>query len=267
MATATPATIPSCCLRYSLWSGTPTGTETTIPGVPNPTYVARPASSPTSSDPKTAILIIADMLGWTFPNVRLLADAFARELHTAVYVPDFFGGEVLPWDDILAGRFDRIDVAGFTQRNGRPVREPEILAFARALRGMYDKLGAVGYCYGGWAVCRLGAGEFKGEMGGRGLVDCVSMGHPSWVVEEDVRGVEVPMQVLAPERDRVFTEEMKVFTCGVMIRKGVAFEYRHFPGVEHGCLVRGDKDKEGEREAMEKGKDAVVEWMKQWLGE
>lgn len=35
--------------------------------------------------------------------------------------------------------------------------------------------------------------------------------------------------------------------------------------VEHACLVRGDPNKKGEKEAMERGKNAAVSWLIQWL--
>ncbi|AEO56622.1 hypothetical protein MYCTH_2301730 [Thermothelomyces thermophilus ATCC 42464] len=270
-------TISSCCLRASLWEGTPTGTETKLAGVPNPTYVARP---PTPS--RAALLYVHDMLGWTFPNARLLADAYAREAGVTVYVPDFFGGEVVPAEPVLAGRFDELDVAGFAARNAREVREPEVVAFARALRasGEYDFVAAVGFCYGGWAVLRLGSAEFAttdpagagagagaGEDGQerRPLVDVVSAAHPSWLVESDVEGVTVPVQILATEHDPVYTPELKAFTFSTLQKKGLPFDYQHFPGIEHGALVRGSDKIKGEREAMVRAKNALVAWLRQWI--
>src|SRR5438067_510298 len=94
-----------CCLRASLWEGKPTGSETKLSGVPNPTYVAEPPSAAGSSPSRAAVLIVHDMFGWTFLNNRLLADAFAREGNVTVYLPDFFGGEVVPLEPVLAGRF------------------------------------------------------------------------------------------------------------------------------------------------------------------
>jgi dienelactone hydrolase len=261
---ATP--IQTCCLRSSLWSGAPTGTETTLPEAPsNKVYVAKPPANSTS---RVAILLVHDLLGWTFTNNRLLADAYAREADATVYLPNFFGDEVIPIDDILAGRWDKIDVPGMTARNSREVREPEIVAFAKVLREKYDKVGAIGFCYGGWAVLRLAAGEFGPKEGeaGRGLVDCISMAHPSMVKEADIQGLgHVPVQVLAPEIDRVYTAELKTFTFTTLQKKGVPFDYQHFPGIEHGGLARGDESKKGEREAMVRGKDAAVAWFRQCL--
>ncbi|KAL2022374.1 hypothetical protein VTK56DRAFT_5441 [Thermocarpiscus australiensis] len=279
--------IPACCLRSNLWDGTPTGTVTTLPGTHNPAYVAYPpTTTTTSSRPRAAILLVHDALGWTFPNARLLADRYAAEAGAAVYVPDFFGGEVLPFEPILAGRYHEVDLQGFLARNARTVREPEILGYARVLRGMYDRVGAIGFCYGGWAVFRLGAGEFVGEEGKeengddgdgdaggegnlkgrrRGLVDCIAAGHPSLLTEKDIDEVAVPVQILAPEIDQVYTPELKAYTFSALQRKGVPFDYQHFPGVEHACLVRGDPNRKGEREAMARGKNAAVAWFRRWL--
>jgi dienelactone hydrolase len=270
MATNPPN--PACSLHTSLWEGTPTGTETTLPDMPNnPTYIASPPSPPTASESRqVAILLIHDLLGWTFPNTRLLADAYAREANATVYLPDFFGGEVVPVEPVLAGRFGEIDLPSIMARNAREIREPEIVGFARALRGTgrYERVGAIGFCYGGWAVFRLGSQEYDGEGGGRpgrGLVDCISAGHPSLLTERDVEGVEVPVQLLAPELDPVYSREMKMFTVRTLMEKGVPFDYQHFPGVVHGSLVRGDAREKGEREAMVRGKNAAVAWFRQWL--
>ena len=61
------------------WNGQPVGTETTIGG--NKTYV-------TGDSKSAAILLIHDIFGWTFTNLRVLADHFAKECNATVYVPN-----------------------------------------------------------------------------------------------------------------------------------------------------------------------------------
>ena len=54
---------------------------------------------------------------------------------------------------------DEFDVKDFvTIKNGKDVRRPEIEACAKALKNElgFKKVGAVGYCYGGWVVFHLG---------------------------------------------------------------------------------------------------------------
>ncbi|KAF2023691.1 dienelactone hydrolase family protein [Setomelanomma holmii] len=245
----------SCCLRSFAWDGTPSGRESTL--VSNPAYI-------TGTNPSAAVLYIHDALGWKFTNARLLADHFAKEANVAVYMPDFFGGEVLDAKKILAGKWTdpALDLVGFAKRNAREVREKEIFEAARELRGKYKKVGTVGYCFGGWGVLRLGAKEHEPP-----LVDCVVCAHPSWAKNEDFDNYgSVPIQIISPEVDRQFPDEMKVHAFKKLVSdNGVPVAWVHFPAVEHGCMTKGDESVTGEREAMVRGKDAAVGWFKQWL--
>ncbi|KAL4784084.1 Alpha/Beta hydrolase protein [Aspergillus varians] len=246
--------VSNCCITGFSWQGTPTGRTGNLAA--NDTYI-------TGTNPDAAILFIPDLFGWTFPNIRLLADHYAREINATVYVPDFFGGEILDFDLLASEQFAQLDLPGFLYRNGREQREAEIFDCARALKAQlgYKKVGAVGYCYGGWASLRLGAAEHEPA-----LVDCISIGHPSLTTKADIDGVAVPVQVLAPEIDPVYSAGLKMYTFETLLKKGnVPFDYQHFPGVVHACFVRGDEGKAGEREAMVRGKDAAVGWLRRFL--
>ncbi|KAL4964971.1 dienelactone hydrolase family protein [Aspergillus stella-maris] len=225
--------IPPCCLQAFPWNGTPTGRVDTIES--NQTYITDPnrSSTPSTANTRIGILIIHDMLGWTFPNIRLLADTFATQTGSTVYVPDFFGGE------------------------------NEILAVATELRCRHDILIAIGYCWGGWAAFRLGAEDPYSPLADqRPLADGVIVAHPSLLTKEDIDGVVVPTQVLAPEHDPIFNEELKKYTFDSFVKRGVKFDWQHFPGVEHACMSRGDTNKPGEKEALERGMGAVVSWVR-----
>lgn len=134
-------------------------------------------------------------------------------------------------------------------------------ACARALRSQYKKVGAVGFCFGGWAVFDLGARE------NGGLVDCISTGHPSWLTKGDIDNVGVPVQILAPEHDPVYTQELKDYSNAVIPTLGVPYQYQYFPGVAHAFATRGNLDDESERRAQKIAKDAVVYWFRQFLHE
>ncbi|KAL3473707.1 Alpha/Beta hydrolase protein [Aspergillus californicus] len=245
----------NCCLKTFQWDGTPAGRTGKLAN--NNAYIA-------GTNPDLAILIVHDMLGWTFPNVRLLADHYAREANATVYIPDFFGGEVLPFEPLIAGRFNEVDLPSFRAKNSRDIREPEVFACAVALRKQYKITVAVGFCYGGWAVFRLGAQDPTAPLvDNRPLVDAITAAHPSMLTKADIDGVVVPVQILAPELDPIFTPELKGYTFDSLQRRGVPFDWQHFPKVEHACMTRGDLSKPGEKEALERGKDAVVHWVNQ----
>jgi dienelactone hydrolase len=256
MASSAPQ---ACCLTGTEHDGTPTGTTTTLAG-----HDVYRAGAGAASASRAAVLLFPDLLGWTYPNTRLLADALAAACDATVVVPDLFQGEELPREPIDAGRWDEVDVPGFLSRHGRAARWPAVRALARALRteeaGGFERVGAVGFCYGAWAAMALGA---EGE----GLVDVVAIGHPSLLTAEDIRAVrkDLPVLVLAAERDPVFTAELKALCFSHWQEREVPFAYYHFPGVEHGCFLRGDPARKGEKEAMCKAKNAVIFWLQNWL--
>ena len=244
--------IHPCCLTGFKWEGTPTGRIGNL--ALNKVYI-------TGDNQDVAILLIHDLASWKFVNLRLLADHYSREANATVYLPDFFGGASVPIQTVLDERWDQFDLPGFLSENSREIREPEIFDCARALRKQYRKVGAVGFCYGGWAVSRLGAEEHQSHP----LVDCISMGHPSLLIKKDIDEIAVPVQILAPEIDLMFNAEMKSHAFETLQTLNVAFDYQHFPGVAHAFCTRGDPKKTGEREAMVRAKNAAVGWMLQFL--
>jgi dienelactone hydrolase len=135
---------------------------------------------------------------------------------------------------------------------------PEIIECAQALRQTHKRTGAIGFCFGGWGVFRLGAR-------GQGLVDCISTAHPSHLEEDEIRSAGVPTQILAPEIDPMFTEELKAYSNRVIPTLGIAYDYQFFPGVAHAFATRGDPANLKEQKALERAKNAAVAWFAQWL--
>jgi dienelactone hydrolase len=75
------------CFSGTVHLGTPTGTTTTIHGLP--VYVAKP---PDDVTPKGIIVMIPDAFGWDIVNNRLLSDHYAERGNFLVYLPDFMNG-------------------------------------------------------------------------------------------------------------------------------------------------------------------------------
>ncbi|KAL2167585.1 hypothetical protein VTG60DRAFT_1096 [Thermothelomyces hinnuleus] len=93
----------------------------------------------------------------------------------------------------------KLDLPGFMQRNTKAIRGPEMVAIARHLRTLHRRIGAIGFCYGGWAVFQLGVKSNEPP-----LVDCISTAHPNFLEKKEMVNVGVPVQILAPEKEPQF---------------------------------------------------------------
>lgn len=199
-----------------------------------------------------------DVFGWTFPNLRLLADHYAKEADATVYLPDFFGGEVVSLEAFEdPKKREALNLPAFIGRNSKEKRFPEILACAKVLKSEYPKVGAVGFCYGGWAVFQLGSDP--------GLLSCVSTAHPSRLDKSEIDRLAVPTQVLAPETDPQLTPELKEYCNKVIPARGVPYAYEYFPGLVHGFATKGDIKDAKQKEGLERAKRTVVNWFNEFL--
>ena len=147
------------------------------------------------------------------------------------------------------------NIGVFVARHSKEIRYPEISAGATELKRThgFKRVGAIGFCYGGWVVFRLGAKSNP-------LVDCISMAHPSGTTEAEIEAVGVPVQILAPEHDPIFTPELKAFCNKTIPALGVEYDYQYFPGLAHGFAARGDMNNFVQKKGLERAKDAAVHW-------
>lgn len=165
----------------------------------------------------------------------------------------------MPTDILLQpDGLSQIVLPSFLKRNTKESREPEMQKCCKALRERYKRLGVVGFCFGGWAAFRLGGKT-------NNLVDCISVAHPSLLTKEEIQNVAVPVQILAPEIDPMYTPELKAFTIEVLPKLGIPFSYEYFPGLEHAFATRGNRSDPMEVAGMERAKKAAVYWLRQWL--
>lgn len=257
----------TCCVKGFAWDGTPEGRVDKIASNFD-TYVS-------GTSTKAAVLIVHDIFGWTNTNQRLLADHYAREAGVTAYLPDFFQGGVVKREsrpDLNSQEFLQQVIFPFLGNHGRDAREPDVFAVARALKRDlgYEKVAVVGFCYGGWAAFRLGAAAAnqpedpdaatKGAIAGP-LVDAVAVAHPSLLTTKDIDELAVPTLVLAPAIDPLFGEDLKQHTFSALQKNDIALDYLHFPGIQHGGLVRGDVNTLGERAALVRAKHATVSFL------
>ncbi|KAK4937628.1 hypothetical protein LTR10_021774 [Elasticomyces elasticus] len=243
----------NCCVTGFRWEGTPKGKETTLGD--NKAYV-------TGTNKDAAVLIIHDIFGWTLNNARMLADHYAEEADVTVYLPDFFDGEVVSPSALGPPKEGAkpFDIPAFMGRHSKEIRGPEIFAAATKLKKElgFKKVGAIGFCYGGWGCFQLAA---KGNE----LVDCISMAHPSGLEKSEIDAVNRPVQIIVPETDPIFTKDLQEHCLQTLPSLKIDFDWRYFPGLAHGFATRGDPNNTVQKEGLERAKDAAVSWFKQYL--
>ena len=98
-------------------------------------------------------------------------------------------------------------------------------------------------------------------------MDCISTAHPTHLEQSEIQAVGVPVQIMAPEIDPMFTAELKEFSNRIVPTLGVPYDYQFFPGLEHAFAIRGDPGNEAERRGMARAKNMAVSWLKEWLCE
>ncbi|PGH14274.1 hypothetical protein AJ79_03093, partial [Helicocarpus griseus UAMH5409] len=204
----------------------------------------------TGDDPDVAVLIVHDLLGWETPNLRLLADHYAREVGATVYIPNIFDDGKLKKGKPDLNVFDQTEYGGCRGKISRERRHSEIAECARILREdkRYKKVGAVGYGFGGPAVSILSA---------KGVVDCASITGPLGGLYVERR--KVPVQILVAQHDEIEpAESILIIFKDLVNSMHLDIDFNYFAGVEQDCFVHGDTGSKVEHEAMEKARIAVV---------
>lgn len=160
--------------------------------------------------------------------------------------------------EILNKDFDFQD---WFSKNSPDVRMPSVLECSRELRKQYSWVGFAGYCWGGSVGFKIASRHCSG------LFDCVSVAHPVSPTEGEVRSISVAFQIIAPEHDPTFTQELKNLCNKEIPKIGVPYLYYHFPGMTHGFATKCVDSKASEKGALERVKNAVVLWMTSHRGE
>ena len=275
------------CIKGSIHKGRPQGKEETVHGLN--TYVIG-----NRSDPQAIIVIYSDIFGLPLPNNKLIADAYANSGEYLVYLPDFFQGDPVPLAtaDVLIP-VDAAKQSTFAKYGGILAKMPSFVMwmtrhkveptnktcmdFLQALRRAtpkHQKIGMVGFCWGGRYAIRAGLDSNMIEKDGEKVspVDAVVALHPSnLALPGDVETPVVPISIGWGLEDEGVKIEMKGKVEDVHAAK--AKEGKTLPEIEHkvykpgrhGFAVRGNPDDPQERKCLEDSVTQVLEWFKRWL--
>jgi len=225
---------------------------------------------------------VCTVFGWTFNNIRLLADNYAKAGFYA-YVPDVHQGDSLPIEFLqdveppLAVRenLGMVEKGVKTAKVGttlgpwlishrESVSKPIIDGFINTVRTIpgTHKVGVIGFCWGG-RYSILAAHDSKPGMG----VDAAYACHPSLVaIPGDFDPVMKPLSLALGSADSLLGEKEIGQIKELMDKKSdVPHEVRVYEDQVHGFALRGDWSSDKDRKAMDDAEKQGIEWFKKYL--
>ncbi|KAL3424061.1 dienelactone hydrolase family protein [Phlyctema vagabunda] len=275
------------CIKGTIHNGQPQGKEETIHGLN--TYVVGNRTSP-----RGIIVVYSDVFGLLLPNNKLIADSYAKSGEYLVYLPDFFQGDPLPLKvaDILIP-VDAAKQSTFAKYTGMLAGMPSFIMwmtrhkvgptnklcmdFLQALRRATpssQKIGMVGFCWGGRYAIRAGLESNMIEIDGRKipLVDAAVALHPSHLsVPDEVETLVIPVSygwgledtaVNIEQKGKVEEIHAKAVKAGKQVPE---MEHKVYKPGRHGFAVRGNPDDPQERACLEDSVTQVLNWLGRWL--
>ncbi|XP_036752588.2 carboxymethylenebutenolidase homolog isoform X1 [Manis pentadactyla] len=213
-------------------------------------YVTKP-----STDTGKAVVIIQDIFGWQLPNTRYMADMIAGNGYIAI-VPDFFVGQE-PWDPSR-------DWSTFPEwlktRDARKInKEVEVVLKYLKQQCHAQKIGVVGFCWGGVAVhhVMMKYPEFRAGVSIYGIVKD----------SEDVHSLKNPTLFIFAENDAVIPlEQVALLTQKLKERCQVEYQIKTFSGQTHGFVHRKREDCLPEdKPYIDEARRNLIEWLNKYV--
>ncbi|KAA1469967.1 dienelactone hydrolase endo-1-3,1,4-beta-D-glucanase [Dentipellis sp. KUC8613] len=264
------------CAKGFVLPGAPTGSM-----VDGAYYSPAPGKETPDVPSKKAIILLSDIFGLPLVNSKILADMLASKVGVDVWVPDLFDGappvkveELQPLVPDRAGVsipfMNKLRLAALIiprihkfYFNRASVVDPRIAKFINKLKEekKYEKLGAVGYCFGGSMAIRIGS---------RHLVDTVVICHPGPATVEEIKAINVPSCWVLAEEDSTFPPKLRNSAEEVLkAREGtpeyVDFEFKDWKGTAHGFAIRPNLEVPEIKAGFEGALEQTVNWLNKTL--
>ncbi|KAF8578489.1 dienelactone hydrolase endo-1,3,1,4-beta-D-glucanase [Ramaria rubella] len=255
------------CVQGNLLNGTPEGS------FEGPAYY-HPASTPS----KRAIIISTDIFGLKLINSKLIADQYSKRLNCDVWVPDLFEGYGKPplkesqlaplLNDVPGTPVPFLSFLKFIWtvitnlpgliRNRPTVVDNRMTTFLKRIKEekKYEKIGAIGFCFGGAQVVRLASAD---------LFDSAIVAHPGPTTKAQVEAMKIPTSWICAEEDRAFGPKRRAETEAIFKRKQEAnsslkYEFRDYKGTVHGFGCRPNLNNPDIKKAFESAFEQAVTW-------
>ncbi|KAM6489772.1 dienelactone hydrolase endo-1,3,1,4-beta-D-glucanase [Amanita muscaria] len=254
------------CFKGGLLPGEPTGVSWFFLMY----FTPSPSGGP-SNPSKRAVLLFTDVCGLGYPNPKIIADILAQRLDCDVWIPDYFNGNPIFKPESLAAplpagikltwgdwwKFGTMFLSrAFVLYINRSSFIPALLQEKK-----YEKVGAVGYCFGG-SQCVFIAPS--------GLVHSLVICHPGPFGLDEGKAINIPTSWVCAEDDFFFNESKHdqaeaIFAARKDRSDYVPYEFVLYKGVKHGFACRPDLSYPIIKEAYEKSLEQTVAWFEKTL--
>jgi len=205
-----------------------------------------------SPQTKSCVIISTDVFGPTLKFTQYAANEFSKKTGYHCVIPDLFNGDSLPAD------LKDMSVFGtWLPKHPLISKIPIIEATIKELKEKegVQKIGIIGYCYGGSLSIKFGAPS-KG-------VTAYSAVHPGTPeMPTDIEAIQIPGLYLCAETDKSFGEEVREKTREILKNKGIKTVFKIFPGVNHGFAIRGDENDEHIKKAKYEALEDAINFFK-----
>jgi len=223
--------------------------------------------------------VLTDVFG-LYNNPKIIADKLSVQLDCDVWVPDYFNGDPilrpermkavpppagttnfwLAWLSFALVIMPRLFVY---YRNRPSVCHTRLREFIVKLQEekKYEKIGAVGYCYGGTQAVLIVP---------TGLVHSIVVCHPGTITLDQVKAINTPSSWALAEEDMIFSDKVRdqaeaIFASRKEKSDYVPYEFVIHKGTTHGFACRPDLSNQTITEAYEKALEQTVSWFKETL--
>ncbi|KAJ8593660.1 dienelactone hydrolase endo-1,3,1,4-beta-D-glucanase [Rhizopogon salebrosus TDB-379] len=167
------------------------------------------------------------------------------------------------WDKIKFMFIIALPRIGIIFRNRASVVDPRATAFIKRVREQrkYDKVGAVGYCFGGSLGVRLAS---------LNVFDSLVVCHPGRVSEAEVKGINCPTSWVCAEEDMTFGPAIRNKAEAMLeARNGkenlVDYEFVDYKGTVHGFACRPHLEFPDVKVAFDESINQTLKWFEKTL--
>ncbi|KAF9692660.1 hypothetical protein EKO04_009355 [Ascochyta lentis] len=231
-------------------AGVPAGQLKNVGGIE--IYHSYPPNSNTS---EKAIIHLTDIFGLPLLQNKLLADSIASNGYL-VLVPDLFAGDPVSVEEQEAG----LNLTEWRALHPQSAIEAVInstIHYARHELGI-EKLGGVGYCFGGKYIGRWLKGDDTG-------LDVGFVAHPSNLLETEIQAIAGPLSIAAGTLDASFNATAKSKAESILNANNITFQTNLYAQAPHGFAVRPNMTIPQQTYAKQASFVQAVTWFNAWL--